>query len=59
MLIFDDSFEHEAWNRGDATRVILLFEIWRPEIDLDEREALARLFQAIDLFGPTQIDTGG
>ncbi|MBH1992006.1 MAG: aspartyl/asparaginyl beta-hydroxylase domain-containing protein [Sphingomonadaceae bacterium] len=59
MLIFDDSFEHEAWNRGDATRVILLFEIWRPEIDPDEREALARLFQAIDLFGPTQIDTGG
>ena len=23
-LIFDDSFEHEAWNRGDGDRVVLL-----------------------------------
>lgn len=59
MLIFDDSIEHEAWNRGHVTRVILLFEIWRPEITTDEREALARLFQAIDQFGPAQIDAGG
>ena len=59
MLIFDDSIEHEAWNRGESTRIILLFEIWRPEIGAEEREALARLFQAIDQFGPGQIDTGG
>lgn len=59
MLIFDDSIEHEAWNRGADTRVILLFEIWRPEIDAQEREALTRLFQAIDLFGAGQVDTGG
>ncbi|MFZ2997113.1 aspartyl/asparaginyl beta-hydroxylase domain-containing protein [Sphingobium sp.] len=59
MLIFDDSIEHEAWNRGADTRVILLFEIWRPEIDAEEREALTRLFQAIDLFGGGQVDTGG
>ncbi|QGP80819.1 aspartyl/asparaginyl beta-hydroxylase domain-containing protein [Sphingobium sp. CAP-1] len=59
MLIFDDSIEHEAWNRSDETRVVLLFEIWRPEIGAEEREALARLFQAIDTFGPTQIDSGG
>ena len=59
MLIFDDSIEHEAWNRGTETRVILLFEIWRPEIDMEEREALTRLFQAIDLYGAGQVDTGG
>ena len=59
MLIFDDSIEHEAWNRGESTRIILLFEIWRPEIGAEEREALARLFQAIDQFGPGQVDTGG
>ncbi|MDI1297270.1 MAG: aspartyl/asparaginyl beta-hydroxylase domain-containing protein [bacterium] len=59
MLIFDDSIEHEAWNRGRETRVVLLFEIWRPEIAFEEREALARLFEAIDTFGPQQIDTGG
>jgi aspartyl/asparaginyl beta-hydroxylase (cupin superfamily) len=47
-LIFDDSFEHEAWNRSDKTRIVLLFEIWRPEITLDERAALTTLFEAIN-----------
>ncbi|HUD90372.1 aspartyl/asparaginyl beta-hydroxylase domain-containing protein [Sphingobium sp.] len=59
MLIFDDSIEHEAWNRSQETRVVLLFEVWRPEIGVEEREALTRLFQAIDAFGPAQVDNGG
>ena len=46
-LIFDDSFEHEAWNRSQQSRTILLFEIWRPEITADERVALTLLFEAI------------
>jgi aspartyl/asparaginyl beta-hydroxylase (cupin superfamily) len=24
--VFDDTIEHEAWNRSDRTRVVLLFE---------------------------------
>lgn len=47
LLIFDDSIEHEAWNDGTETRVILLFEIWRPEIIDDERRALTAMFEAI------------
>jgi len=47
-LIFDDSFEHEAWNRSDQRRVILLFEIWRPEISKDERTALTMIFESIN-----------
>ncbi len=59
MLIFDDSFEHEAWNRGNADRTILLFEIWRPEIPVEERALLARLFEAIDTADPARgTDTG-
>lgn len=54
MLIFDDSFEHEAWNRGNADRTILLFEIWRPEIPVEERALLARLFEAIDRVDPAR-----
>lgn len=57
-LVFDDSFEHEAWNRGQATRVILLFEIWRPEIRDDERAALTRLFETIDELQPAQAGNG-
>jgi hypothetical protein len=48
LAIFDDSFEHEAWNRGSSDRVVLLFEIWRPEIPEAERGQLAALFGAID-----------
>ena len=51
LLIFDDSFEHEAWNHGASDRTVLLFEIWRPDIDIDEREQLTRIFAAIDTYG--------
>uniref|UniRef100_A0A7S4ERZ1 Aspartyl/asparaginy/proline hydroxylase domain-containing protein n=1 Tax=Chrysotila carterae TaxID=13221 RepID=A0A7S4ERZ1_CHRCT len=33
---FDDSFEHEAWHHGDATRIVLVFDLWHP--DLSDRE---------------------
>jgi len=47
MLIFDDSIEHEAWNNSDKERVVLLFEIWRPEISAEEREMLAAILVAV------------
>jgi aspartyl/asparaginyl beta-hydroxylase (cupin superfamily) len=49
-LVFDDSIEHEAWNDSDETRVVLIFEIWRPELSAGERAALTALFEAIDAF---------
>lgn len=58
LLIFDDSIEHEAWNRGNATRIILLFEIWRPEISPDERTALTAIFEAISAYGGLPRDQG-
>jgi aspartyl/asparaginyl beta-hydroxylase (cupin superfamily) len=45
---FDDSIEHEAWNESDGTRVILLFDVWRPELTEDERALVVALFEAID-----------
>jgi aspartyl/asparaginyl beta-hydroxylase (cupin superfamily) len=47
LLIFDDSIEHEAWNNSDRERVILLFEIWRPEISAEERKLLTRMLIAV------------
>ncbi|MBC2670060.1 aspartyl/asparaginyl beta-hydroxylase domain-containing protein [Novosphingobium piscinae] len=49
-LVFDDSVEHEARNDGPEERVVLLFEIWRPEIPAEDRDTLLRLFQAIEAF---------
>lgn len=30
VLVFDDTTEHEAWNRSDQTRTVLLFDFLRP-----------------------------
>lgn len=46
-MIFDDSIEHEAWNDGDSARAVLLFEIWRPELDDAERTALTAMYEAV------------
>jgi hypothetical protein len=45
-MIFDDSFEHEAWNDSDSVRAVLLFGIWRPEINEEEKIALTAMFEA-------------
>lgn len=58
-MIFDDSIEHEAWNESDSTRVVLLFEIWRPELDAAERNALTALYEAIEVYAPAGDDQGG
>ena len=46
--VFDDTMEHEAWNKSDQTRVILLFEIWRPELTEEERGLVRAMFEAMD-----------
>lgn len=50
-LIFDDSIEHEAHNAGPRERVVLLFEVWRPEIPEADRAAISQIFQAIGAYG--------
>ena len=31
-IIFDDSFNHEAWYDGDQTRINLIIDFWHPEL---------------------------
>ncbi len=50
MLIFDDSIEHEAKNPSSELRIILLFDIWRPELSEAERNGISAIFDAIDTF---------
>ena len=52
--VFDDTIEHEAWNGSERTRVILLFEIWRPELTAAERALVSAMFEAIDDYGGGQ-----
>lgn len=48
VCIFDDTMEHEAWNLSNQVRVILIFEIWRPELTRAERELVGQLMQSIN-----------
>jgi len=47
---FDDTFEHEAWNRGASTRVVMLIDCWNPYLTEVEREAVTLLVGAIGDF---------
>ncbi len=50
LLVFDDTVEHEAWNEGASDRLILIFDVWRPELDAEERRAVTTLFEAVDSY---------
>jgi aspartate beta-hydroxylase len=47
---FDDTFEHEAWNRSDEPRVVMLLDAWNPYLTAIEREAVAALTGGIGDF---------
>jgi hypothetical protein len=40
LFAFDDSFEHEAWNRSSEERVVLIFEAHHPDLRPEERAAI-------------------
>lgn len=48
LMIFDDSIEHEARNTSDSTRIVFIFDIWRPELSNDERKLIAGIFEKIE-----------
>ena len=55
-FVFDDTIEHEAWNRSDALRAILIVDVWNPHLSESEREMLRGLFQEMVDYG---LDAGG
>lgn len=50
VVVFDDTYEHEAWNRSDRSRVVLIFDLWNPYLTDVERAALTDLVPAIGDF---------
>jgi aspartate beta-hydroxylase len=42
-IIFDDHFEHEAWNHTDQDRIVLIVDVWHPglsELEVQRIEGL-------------------
>jgi hypothetical protein len=52
---FDDTIEHEAWNRSQHLRAILILDVWNPHLTPEERDLLRRFYAVT---GEVR-DTGG
>lgn len=50
LLVFDDSVEHDARNDAEAARLVLIFDIWHPELEPIEREQIRALFDAVESY---------
>lgn len=50
VMLFDDTVEHEAWNNAAEDRLVLIFDIWRPEISEEERLQIRALFETVDAY---------
>jgi aspartate beta-hydroxylase len=35
-LVFDDRYDHEAWNHTTAERIVLIVDLWHPGLSADE-----------------------
>lgn len=49
-MMFDDSYEHEAWNRSAEMRMVLLMDCWNPHLTPPERRAVRAFAEAISAF---------
>ena len=47
LMMFDDTYEHEAWNRSDQHRLILLMDCWNPHLTTPEKLAVTQLVETI------------
>ncbi|MBD2841824.1 aspartyl/asparaginyl beta-hydroxylase domain-containing protein [Erythrobacter rubeus] len=50
LMMFDDTVEHEAWNDAATDRLVLIFDVWRPEISAEERSQIRTLFEVVDAY---------
>ncbi|SFD26214.1 aspartyl/asparaginyl beta-hydroxylase domain-containing protein [Massilia yuzhufengensis] len=48
--VFDDTIEHEAWNDSGELRVVLIFDIWHPQLSQAERALITAMSAGINAF---------
>ena len=59
-FVFDDTFEHEAWNDSDVPRAVLIFDIWSPYMSIAERELVSQVSAAMgEFYGTGSSSRGG
>lgn len=40
VIVFDDSFDHEVWHEADSERIVLIVDLWHPDLDEATRASL-------------------
>jgi aspartyl/asparaginyl beta-hydroxylase (cupin superfamily) len=48
--VFDDTIEHEAWNRSDSPRAVLIFDIWNPFLSDAERDLVRAATEVVGAY---------
>lgn len=46
-FVFDDTIEHEAKNPSDKLRVVLIFDVWHPDLSAVERDAVTAMIGGV------------
>ena len=41
FIVFDDSFEHEVWHNGSSLRLVLIVDMWHPDLTAEEKATLS------------------
>jgi aspartate beta-hydroxylase len=45
VLVLDDSYYHAVWNNTSYERVLLLLDVWHPDVRPNERVEIVQMFQ--------------
>jgi aspartate beta-hydroxylase len=48
--VFDDTIEHEAWNRSDSPRAVLILDIWNPLLTAAERDVVRAATEVVGTY---------
>ncbi|RUO32997.1 aspartyl/asparaginyl beta-hydroxylase domain-containing protein [Aliidiomarina soli] len=49
VFAFDDNYLHEAWNRSDESRYVLLADIWNPFLRDSEKAAISKFVETVGI----------
>jgi aspartate beta-hydroxylase len=59
-FVFDDTFEHEAWNDSDVPRAVLILDIWSPHVSAAERDMVRQVTADMgEFYGTRSYHEGG
>jgi aspartate beta-hydroxylase len=47
-IALDDSYPHEVWNGGDRARIVLVADVWHPDLSDDEVQLLGGFHRYVE-----------